>query len=174
MGLGLARPTPGQTVGPFFRYGVEFDAWNELVPPHSPGAVRLHGVVSDGDGVPVPDALLEIWHADPSGAIPTETGSLHRDGSTFTGWGRTHTTDAGEYEFFTLEPDAPFIAVAVFARGLMDVLHTRVYLPGATDAFLEGLAPAERATLVSERTPDGLRRDIWLQGDRETVFLVYR
>jgi protocatechuate 3,4-dioxygenase alpha subunit len=172
--MSVALPTPGQTVGPFFRYGVEFDAWNELVPPGDPGAIRLHGVVRDGDGLPVPDALLEIWQADPSGAIPSETGSLHRDGSTFTGWGRTHTTAAGEYEFFTLEPAAPFIAVAVFARGLMDVLHTRIYLPAVTDPFLDSLSPAERATLVSERTPDGLQRDIRLQGEGETVFLAYR
>jgi protocatechuate 3,4-dioxygenase alpha subunit len=167
-------PTPGQTVGPFFRYGVEFDAWNELVPPRSPGSIRVHGTVRDGDGAPIPDALLEIWQADGSGATPREPGSFHRDGSTFTGWGRTHTTDTGDYEFFTLEPGAPFFAVALFARGLMDVLHTRIYRPGATDAFLEGLTPGERATLVSERTPDGLRLDIRLQGDDETVFLAYR
>ena len=167
-------PTPGQTVGPFFRYGVEFDDWNLLVPAGTPGAIRLHGVVRDGAGAPVPDALLEIWQADASGAIPTESGSLHRDGTTFTGWGRTHTTDQGEYEFVTLEPDAPFIAVAVFARGLMDVLHTRIYRPEASDAFLESLLDGERATLVAERTPDGLRHDIHLQGERETVFLAYR
>ncbi|MCU1424354.1 MAG: protocatechuate 4,5-dioxygenase subunit alpha [Microbacteriaceae bacterium] len=172
--MSVALPTPGQTVGPFFRYGVEFDAWNELAPPGRAGAIRVHGVVRDGAGTPVPDALLEIWQADAAGAIPAESGSFHRDGSTFTGWGRTHTTDAGEYEFFTLEPAAPFIAVAVFARGLMDVLHTRLYLPGATDAFLESLTPAERTTLVAERTADGLRLDITLQGDGETVFLAYR
>lgn len=172
--MSAVLPTPGQTVGPFFRYGVEFGAWNELVPPGSPGAIRLHGVVLDGEGAPVPDALIEIWQANPDGTIPTETGSLCRDGSTFTGWGRTHTTPDGEYEFFTLEPDAPFIAVAVFARGLMDVLHTRIYLPEASDAFLDSLAEEERCTLVAERAPDGLRRDIRLQGEGETVFLAYR
>ena len=172
--MSTVHPTPGQTVGPFFRYGVEFDAWNELVPPGAPGSTRLHGVVRDGSGAPVPDALLELWQAAPDGTIPFATGSLHRDGETFTGWGRAHTSDTGEYEFFTLEPRAPFFAVAVFARGLMDVLHTRIYLPGSRDAFLDSLTPAERDTLVAERTPDGLRRDIHLQGEGETVFLVYR
>ena len=172
--MSVALPTPGQTVGPFFRFGVEFDAWNELVPPDSAGAVRIHGIVRDGNGQPVPDALLEIWHPDESGAAPTATGSLKRDGTTFTGWGRDHTTSQGEYEFFTRQPAGPFVAVAVFARGLMDVLHTRIYLPGATDAFLESLTAAERATLVAERTPDGLRRDLRLQGENETVFLAYR
>lgn len=166
--------TPGQTVGPFFRFGVEFAGWNELVPKGSPGSVRLYGVVRDGNGDPIPDALLELWQADASGAIPTQSGSLNRDGETFTGWGRAHTSTEGEFEFFTLEPDAPFFALAVFARGLMDVLHTRIYLPGAHDAFLDSLTEAERATVIAERTPEGLRRDLRLQGDGETVFLAYR
>lgn len=168
------RPTPGQTVGPFFRYGLEFEGGGELVPPHSPGAIRLHGVVTDGAGEPIPDALLELWQADADGAIPSAEGSFHRDGETFTGWGRVHSGDDGSYEFWTLEPDAPFLALVVFARGLLDRLHTRIYLPGKDDAFLGSLTVAERATLVARRTPDGLRHDIRLQGEGETVFLAYR
>ena len=63
------RPTPGQTVGPFFGFALPYDRGHELVDPGTPGAVRLHGRVLDGAGRPVPDALLEIWHADPSGAV---------------------------------------------------------------------------------------------------------
>jgi protocatechuate 3,4-dioxygenase alpha subunit len=168
-------PTPGQTVGPFFRYGLEVAGGAELVPPGSRGAIRLTGTVFDGHGVPVPDALIEIWHADASGAIPALEGSLRRhsrDG--FTGFGRAHVDENGRYEFVTLEPDADFIAVAIFARGLLDVLHTRIYLPEREDAFLASLSPAERATLVARRTPEALEHDIRLQGQRETVFLEYR
>ena len=165
--------TPGQTVGPFFRYGLEFEGGGELVPPHSPGAIRLTGTVFDGSDTPIPDALVEIWQADGSGAIPAEQGSFHRDGTTFTGFGRAHVSDEGVYEFWTLLPDADFISVVVFARGLMDRLHSRIYLPGRSDAFLESLTPDERATLVAVPTDDGLRHDIRLQGDGETVFLAY-
>jgi len=165
--------TPGQTVGPFFRYGLEFEGGGELVPPHSPGAIRLTGTVFDGSGAPIPDALVEIWQADGSGAIPAEQGSFRRDGTTFTGFGRAHVSDEGVYEFWTLLPDADFISVVVFARGLMDRLHSRIYLPGRSDAFLESLTPEERATLVAVSTDDGLRHDILLQGDGETVFLAY-
>ena len=166
------RGTPGQTVGPFFRYGLEVEGGGLLVPPGSPGAIRLSGTVYDGAGDPIPDALVEIWQADGSGAIPAEQGSLHRDG-TFTGFGRVHVTDAGEYEFWTVLPDAEFIAVIVFARGLMDRLHSRIYLPGRSDAFLESLDPAERTTLVAVETGDGLHHDLRLQGANETVFLAY-
>ena len=121
----------------------------------------------------MPDALVEIWQTDASGEIPTAEGSLHRSDE-FTGFGRVHTTDAGGYEFFTVEPGTGFFAVVIFARGLLDRLHTRIYLPGAQSAFLDGLSPDEKATIVAERTPDGLRRDIHLQGESETVFLAYR
>lgn len=168
------RPTPGQTVGPFFRYGLEFDDGERLVPVGSPGSIRLHGHVFDGAGDPVPDALVEIWQADASGAVPREDGSFRRDG-TFTGWGRVHTGEDGSYEFSTVEPGAGFIAVAVFARGLLDRLHTRIYLPQRPeDAFLASLTPDERATLVATATANGYHHDFHLQGEKETVFLAFR
>ena len=57
----------------------------------APGAIRLHGRVLDGLGQPVPDALLELWQPAPDGTVVQEAGSLHRDGWTFTGWGRAST-----------------------------------------------------------------------------------
>ncbi|MFC7529839.1 protocatechuate 3,4-dioxygenase subunit alpha [Actinoplanes sp. GCM10030250] len=175
---------PGQTVGPFFHLGLEFPRMNELVPPAHPRAVRLHGRVTDGDGNAVPDAVLEIWQADPRGHVLREPGSLRRDGWTFTGWGRAATDPDGHYQFSTLEPgatepgSAPFFAVTVFARGLLDRLFTRAYLPDdpdvlARDTLLESVAPDRRSTLITTREPDGLIFDVRLQGDGETVFLTY-
>lgn len=164
--------TPGQTVGPFFRYGLEIQGGGELVAPGTPGAIRLSGTVFDGVGDPIPDALLEIWQNDADGTIPSATGSFD-DREGFTGFGRVHVADDGGYEFFTVVPDADFIAVVVFARGLMDRLHSRIYLPGRSDAFLESLQPEERATLTATATDDGLHHDIHLQGQRETVFLAF-
>ena len=86
----LLTATPGQTIGPFYGYALPFDYGSDLVPPGSPDAIQFHGVVTDGEGNPVPDALLEIWQADADGEIPSATGSLRRDGWTFTGWGRGH------------------------------------------------------------------------------------
>jgi protocatechuate 3,4-dioxygenase alpha subunit len=175
---------PGQTVGPFFHLGLEYPGMNELVPPSHPRAVRLHGRVTDGAGHPVPDAVLEIWQADPQGVILRQPGSLRRDGWTFTGWGRAATDPDGHYQFATLEPGAtepgkaPFFAVTVFARGLLDRLFTRAYLPDdpdllANDTLLESVAPDRRATLIATREPGGLIFDVRLQGDDETIFLTY-
>ena len=178
----LLTATPGQTVGPFFGYALPFAGGDELVPPGSPGAIRFHGVVTDGDGRPVPDALLEIWQADGDGNVPTSTGALRRDGWTFTGWGRAATDDEGHYGFSTVlpgatDPDAaPFIMVTIFARGLLNRLFTRAYLPGdrlARDPLLASLPAERRDTLIATREEDGLRFDISLQGEGETVFLSY-
>ncbi|OJX65243.1 MAG: protocatechuate 3,4-dioxygenase subunit alpha [Micrococcales bacterium 73-13] len=176
--------TGGQTVGPFFGFGLPYEHGNEIAHPWSPGAIVLSGAVYQGDGNPIPDAMLEIWQADSDGSIPQARGSLHRDGHAFTGFGRTGTTDEGGYLFWTRNPGsvdgaAPFFAVIVFARGLPDKLHTRIYLPDdeaalAADPLLSSLTPEERATLVAVRTEDGgLRHDIHLQGEKETVFLAY-
>jgi protocatechuate 3,4-dioxygenase, alpha subunit len=179
----LIPATPGQTVGPFFHYALPYDRGHELVPPATPGAVRLHGTVYDGAGAPVPDAMLEIRQADPAGVVPVAEGSLRRDGTVFTGWGRAATDAAGRYSFTTVEPGpiragaAPFFGVVVFARGLLDRLFTRAYLPGEaaeSDAFLAGLNSASRETLIAVRDGDGsLRFDVHLQGPRQTVFLTF-
>ncbi|MEV8240470.1 protocatechuate 3,4-dioxygenase subunit alpha [Microbacterium testaceum] len=178
------RATPGQTVGPFFAYGLEYPKQHEVVFPHSPGAIVLGGTVFDGAGAPVPDALVEIFGADADGSVPRARGAFRRDDHTFTGFGRAFTDDEGHFEFWTREPggirDRPgFFAAIVFARGLPDKLHTRIYVPGddavlAADPLLSSLDESERASLVATRTPEGnLHHDIRLQGEKETVFLAF-
>lgn len=175
-------PTPGQTVGPFFHYALPYAGDRDLVPPGSPGSVRLSGVVRDGGGAPVPDALIELWQADAEGRVVQRTGSLRRDGHVFTGWGRASTDRTGRYTFTTVRPGAAepgraaFFALTVFARGLLDRLLTRAYLPSAQldhDPLFAGLAPDRRATLVAVEDRHGFTFDIRLQGDGETVFLAH-
>lgn len=177
--------TPGQTVGPFFGLSLPYGGGPVLVPAAHPDAIRLHGRVLDGAGDPVPDALLELWQPDPRGQILRQPGSLHRDGWTFTGWGRAATDNAGHWWFSTLRPGAtraggaPFFALTVFARGLLDRLRTRIYLPEDTEALaadplLSGLPDDRRRTLVATAEPGGYGFDVVLQGENETVFLEGR
>ena len=177
--------TPGQTVGPFYGYALPYEKDRELLAPGSPGSVRLQGTVYDGAGHPIPDAILEIWQPDSEGNIIRRTGSLVRDGYTFTGFGRSAVGNSGVYTFTTVNPGptkpgaAAFISVAVFARGLMNRLFTRIYLPEneealAADPLLSSLDPERRKTLIARRDADGgLTWDIRLQGEGETVFLDF-
>lgn len=167
-------PTPGQTIGPFFGYALPYDGDSVLVPPGHPDAIRLHGRVLDGAGDPVPDALVELSQAAPDGTFPTGAGSLRREGHDFTGWGRASTDNDGHYSFTTLAPGAPFFGITLFARGLLNRLFTRAYLPeNAADAFLAGVDAARRATLLTTADEHGFRFDIRMQGEGETVFLGY-
>lgn len=174
----------GQTIGPFYAFGLQYPKMHEVVFPHTPGAIVVGGTVFDGADAPIPDSCVEIWGADSDGTISRARGSRRRDDHTFTGFGRAFTTDEGRYEFWTRNPGsidgkAPFFAVVVFARGLPNKLHTRIYLPDdeallAADPLLSSLSPEERSTLIATRTPDGgLQHDIHLQGPLETVFLTF-
>jgi protocatechuate 3,4-dioxygenase, alpha subunit len=184
-------PTPSQTVGPFFHIGTD-DGFigPQLVAPDRPDAVRLFGMVRDGEGEAVIDSMIEIWQANGVGRyahpedvreeLPLEEG--------FDGFGRTCTDDAGRYEFVTVKPgpvpgpggrlQAPHIDVSVFARGLLKRLVTRVYFPDEAEAneadpLLSSVEdPEARAALVAVEEDGGLRFDIYLQGDRETTFFA--
>ena len=180
--------TPSQTVGPFFAIELPYGDGPRVVAEGTEGAIWLRGRVLDGAGDPVPDALIELWQADPSGRVPREAGSLRRDGFTFTGWGRSATDDSGRFSFATLAPGAtssggaPFFAITVFARGLLDRLLTRAYLPGdtaeqaaalAADPLLASVEEGRRQTLVARADEHGFVFDIRLQGADETVFLAH-
>jgi protocatechuate 3,4-dioxygenase alpha subunit len=181
--------TPSQTVGPFYGYALPFAKGGEIAPAGDPRAVTVHGVVRDGAGEPVPDALLEFWQAAPDGRRTGAPGSLRRDpaggavagrdGLVFTGFGRVPTDADGHYVVRTLPPppDAPYLSVAVFARGLLHHLHTRAYFPGhEDDALLAALPARRRATLVAREESTGVHRfDIRIQGSdaEETVFLDF-
>jgi protocatechuate 3,4-dioxygenase, alpha subunit len=182
------RPTASQTVGPFFIIGLPDDPLAELVPADDPDAIRLGGVVLDGAGEPVDDALIEIWQANGAGryAHPEDTRDDIPLQDGFDGFGRCATDPNGRYGFVTVKPgpvpapkggmQAPHIEMSVFARGLLKRLTTRVYFADETEAneadpVLSSIEdPAERSTLVAQPEDGGLRFDIHLQGDRQTTF----
>ncbi len=182
------QTTPSATVGPYLAIGLTWEGGELVVPPDTPGAIWLRGTVFDGNGDPVPDAMVETWQADPDGRFdhPDDPrGAVHRPG--FRGFGRSQTVDGGEYAVCTLKPgrvpdgdgglQAPHVDVSVFARGLLDRLVTRIYFAdeeeaNAEDPVLRALPEDRRATLVARPTDDGYRLDIRLQGDGETVFFA--
>jgi protocatechuate 3,4-dioxygenase alpha subunit len=183
-GLPALLQTSSQTVGPFFGFALPFPGGAELVPALHPDAVRLHGVVLDGAGEPVPDAMLELWQPDADGRMPHVAGSRRRTLGRFTGFGRTPTEQDGAYEFSTLLPGsttgggARWVLLAVFARGLAHHLFTRAYVVGEgeeapSDALLTRAGDRAATLLARQDGPASYRFDVRLSGEGETVFLDY-
>jgi protocatechuate 3,4-dioxygenase, alpha subunit len=180
-------PTPSQTIGPFFRFGMEWFEPRDLVAPGTPGAMKISGQVLDGAGAPVPDASLEIWQADASGGFPeapTNSGPDKWLGEKWHGWGRCMTDGDGGFTFTTVKPgpvgggQAPHIDVHVFCRGILQRLVTRVYFPdeasaNATDPVLTAVGERAATLVAQPEGPGRLHHDIVLQGERETVFFVW-
>jgi protocatechuate 3,4-dioxygenase alpha subunit len=173
-------PTPSQTVGPFFGFALPFQDGHDASSGRE--ALRIEGQLLDGAGEPVPDGLVEL-----SG------------GQQFA---RCRTDTEGAFHFTVVKPaagvGAPHLDVAIFARGLLRNLATRMYFPdeetaNASDRILNLVDPARRDTLIAHSqggalgpgfarfAPQGgsppsnvqvLRFDIRLQGESETVFFA--
>ncbi|MGA4838582.1 protocatechuate 3,4-dioxygenase subunit alpha [Streptomyces sp. G45] len=178
--------TPSQTIGPFYGYALPVPRGGDVAPVGHPDAITLHGYVYDGAGRPVPDALVETWQPAPDGSRAGAPGSLRRDAATglpagrdgvaFTGFGRVATDDDGHWAVRTLPPGGvPYVAIAVFARGLLRHVRTRAYVRDAPgDPLLAALPVERRGTLLARPGPHGAYRfDIRLQGEDETVFLEF-
>lgn len=156
-------------MGPLYGYALMFEGSHEAVAPDSPGAVRVEGLILDGDGVPLawPEGYIEVWEGEQMA--------------------RGRTDDTGRYSVVvrkpapTATPDgelAPHLNVAVFARGLLKQVVTRIYFPdeeaaNAADPVLELVPPEDRELLVAVPEGDVLRFDIHLQGERETPFFAF-
>ncbi len=197
--------TPSQTVGPFFAYGLTPKgrcewapngsySWKEtvgdnLITPDATGQkIHIEGRITDGDGVQINDAMIEIWQADSQGRYLHARGEQPRPNAKFTGFGRSATDKNGVFGFDTVKPgavagpngksQAPHIVVCIFSRGMLRQIYTRLYFSdeaaNATDSILN-LVPADRrGTLIAHKEagtePSCYRFDIHVQGDNETVF----
>jgi protocatechuate 3,4-dioxygenase, alpha subunit len=200
--------TPSQTVGPFFAYGLaphsrcewrpgqpsDIYDWKEtaganLVTPDATGTkIRIEGCVLDGDGMPINDAMIEIWQADGQGRYAHPRDTRARPNTKFMGFGRSATDKDGVYSFDTIKPgavpgpngkpQAPHIVFCIFSRGMLRQIYTRLYFSdeaaNTTDPILTLVPQDRRGTLVAHKEMRGelpvYRFDIRVQGENETVF----
>ncbi|KAE8765609.1 protocatechuate 3,4-dioxygenase subunit alpha [Georgenia thermotolerans] len=178
--------TPSQAVGPYSGIALPYEAGPDVAGPRRPGVLSLAVTVYDGAGQPLPDALVEIWQPDETGHF-TVGGGIYTpvapDG--FRGFGRAASGPDGTCEFRTVKPgavitvdgapQAPCIALTLFAGGVLKMLVTRVYfadeeVANSTDTLLMALPEERRRTLLAHPVEGGYRFDVHLQGPDETVF----
>lgn len=184
-------PTPSQTVGPFFHVNLTTveNCVRCIAGPQAKGErVWLSCRVLDGAGETVPDAMIEIWQADAEGRYYSAGAVLKsEDDPGWRGFGRLATDEDGSCEFETIRPgrvpgpggvlQAPHLEVALFARGMLKQLFTRIYFAAdpanREDPVLQLVPEDRRETLMA--FPDAVLAgkwlfDIHLQGEEETVF----
>jgi protocatechuate 3,4-dioxygenase, alpha subunit len=179
-------PTTSQTVGPFLHLGLTDRRSVSCIAGEGMKGERvwLTFRVLDGDGIAVPDAMIELWQADSEGKYKNESRSAD---TAFSGFGRAATAEDGSCTFETIKPgrvpgphnthQAPHINVSVFGRGLQKRLSTRVYFAGdpanPNDSILALVPENRRTTLLAQRDPartGGWTFEIRLRGAGETVF----
>ena len=184
-----AAYTPSQTIGPFFAILLPLGNSN-LVADGATGAITVYGQLFDAEGAPVGDALIELWQANAEGRYNhlADTRELLLDAS-FSGFGRCQTAANGSFSFLTVKPgkvpgageswQAPHLNLTIFARGLLNQLHTRMYFPdepaaNAADPLLASITDSDvRATVMAHQSgPAAFQFDIRLGGERETAFLA--
>ncbi len=197
--------TPSQTVGPYFAYGLAPHSrcnWQpssdyhsketvgaDLVTPDATGQkIRIEGRVLDGDGLPINDAMIEIWQADGQGRYAHPRDDRARPNTKFKGFGRSATDKSGAYSFDTVKPgsvpgpggkpQAPHVVFCIYSRGMLRQVYTRLYFSdeaaNAVDPIL-ALVPTDRhGTLIAHKEMRGdlavYTFDIRVQGENETVF----
>ena len=180
-------PTPSQTAGPYLHLGLtDTRSISRIAGDAAKGErVWLTFRVRDGDGVPVPDAMIELWQADSEGNYTQQ--EISADGTAFRGFGRMATAADGSCTFETIRPgcvagpgetlQAPHINVSILGRGILKSLWTRLYFAGEpanqADPILALVPENRRPTLLAQPDPARTRTwifDVRLRGEGETVF----
>lgn len=170
------RQTPSQTVGPYFAYGLTPEQYiydfkslvgNEMASPlDHDNAITIVGKVFDGQGVVIPDAMIEIWQNDGQHQLFGRFG--------------TGTDVQNRFIFHTIKPasvngQAPHLSVILFMRGQQIHSYTRIYFSdeaelNSKDETLNLVPEDRRHTLIARKDGALYEFNIYMQGENETVF----
>ncbi|MXQ07327.1 protocatechuate 3,4-dioxygenase subunit alpha [Alphaproteobacteria bacterium GH1-50] len=201
--LEYLKESPSQTAGPYVHIGcmpnfsgIEIYGGSDLGRSMKTGPVKgeeitVTGIVHDGMGTPLRDAMIEIWQADAAGLYASANETRGKADPNFTGWGRSPgDPETGEFVFETVKPGrvpfrdgrlmAPHATLWIVARGINIGLQTRMYFEdeaeaNAEDPILTRIEHQSRVpTLLARKTGEGAYRfDIHLQGPDETIFFDF-
>ena len=174
-------PTAEATIGPFFppRY-VDAGA-NDLTlcggRRANGEAIEIAGRVTQEDGEPLENLIVEIWQPDAGGIFRHPADPRHAQADpVFLGWGRAATDAKGDYRFRTVRPGAPegrapHVNFMVMFSGLMRILKTTMFFGDSSDPVLDAVPLLRRRFLICRMEEHNRYRfDICLRGANETPF----
>jgi len=161
-------PSASQTVGPFFSIGLA-PLYQDAAQISSASAITISGTISDGEGKPIPDAVLEFWGPGEFARVPTND-----DGKFSAVLGPPRSEDGPGAKITPKHYE-----VLIFMRGLLKPVCTRVYLAAEeqmkNDPVPKTIPPERIGTLVAkpEESANEYGWNILMQGENETVFFEY-
>lgn len=159
--------------------------------------ISVFGRVTDEDGSPIANAIVELWQANSAGRYIHEMDKTDSPlDPNFTGEGRLLTGPEGEFQFYSVKPGAypvlesgwwwrpPHIHFSIFGVSWMDRYVTQIFFPGEplneTDLLLNAVHERDaRNRLIFEYDSTSMgavnaisyRRDFVLRGHRQTPAL---
>ena len=185
----MPAATASQTIGPYWHL-IEHKEWADLTRFGAEGErIIVAGRVTDEDGRPIPNTMVEVWQANAAGryAHPRDTHDAPADPN-FPGEGRIFTDAQGHYRFVSIMPGAyPWrnhhnawrpvhIHFSLFGSGFAQRLITQMYFPGdplfALDPIYQSITDqAARDRLVATYDHDVTTHE-WATGYRWDVVLT--
>ena len=180
--------TPFQTAGPFLHIGcmpnkIKINNLYESdlgeIPfknKHDSKMITVKGSVFDGNGIALDDVMLESWQSDENGQFLEGNGFARFIPDNLTKKFKLITVKPGQIENLDGINQSPHICLSISSRGLNMILNTRIYFEDddlINDPILSTIKnnKGNIDSLVAKKIKKNVYVfDIFLQGDKETVF----
>ena len=179
--------TPFQTAGPFLHIGCMPNSikinkiyQNDLGKfpfknKQENELITIEGSVFDGNGVALDDVMIETWQCDEKGQFNEDNGFARFIPDKFTKKFTLKTVKPGSYKSFDGKTHSPHVSLSISARGLNMTLNTRVYFEDdelKNDPLLSIIRLKSSDSLIAKKIKKNCYLfNIFLQGDKETIFL---
>jgi len=173
-------PTGEATIGPFFPPRYVDEGANDLTAFEGRKArgeaIEIRGRVTQEDGAPLENLIVEIWQADAAGIYRHPADPRHAQADPdFFGWGRSATDRDGRYSFRTIRPGAPqgrlpHVNFMVMYSGLMRILKTTMFFEEGPDPVLDLVLNRKNLLIAKKESQTLCTFDIRLRGRNETPF----
>jgi protocatechuate 3,4-dioxygenase alpha subunit len=180
--------TPFQTAGPFLHIGCLpnsigikniFKHDLGMVPfdrKENADFISISGSVFDGSGQALDDVMLESWQCDESGQFSSRQGFARFAPNNKTKKYNLKTVKPGSVKNSDGTIQSPHILISISSRGINMSLNTRIYFEGddiSNDPLLSFVKDDDKVNTLIAKKVDAYNYnfDIYLQGDKETVFL---